>query len=658
MNTTNRTNRNHNAVRAAAFEALESRQMMSVSWSAGALTINGSNGNDNIVVDCQDYLPGISQIRVHENGAVTQNWTLYQNAKGLTVYGNAGNDTIDLSAVKFGAVVFGGANNDMIKGTKAADAIYGNEGDDALYGNGGGDTLDGGANDDTLVGGAGADALWGGTGTDKASYAERTNPVYVAIDGQGYDGEVGEYDNVHTDVENLTGGLGNDVLAGSSAANVIEGNGGSDILHGGAGKDVLFGGMVLNNAAKNNTGIDSLFGDAGDDQLWAPSGGIGLMHGGADNDTLFGSKQSDDLYGDGGNDSLFGGDGNDNLYGGVGIDSMYGGDGADVLVAVGGGNSNLHGEGNQDTFWIDDTELQSTDYTVDELNAGRVHRVNVFEDYNLINGQNIIAVAVSKDPLGQNLPDPGVASGTAYSNFGNSPLFGPGGPSPDDIHQGELGDCWYVSALSSVARKNPGHLQNQAVPFGDGTFIVQVGDAVNAKYVRVDADFPADSNGDLLYAHKGAGGSIWPSVFEKAEAVVHGKVSSYEMIVAGSAHLAYADLGGSDIKDQFWNDKALGDALSEPKLLKTIDDLLAAGNVVGFGTMDSVPAKQLVVPTHAYSVVKVNKDANGNRVSVTLRNPWGYDGSGLESGNPDDGYVTLNAHDAWVAMRHLSSGKF
>src|SRR3954464_15211158 len=102
MNTTNRTNRNHTAVRTAAFEALEQRQMMSVSWNAGAITINGSNGNDAITVDYQDFQPGFSMIRVRENGATTQNWTLYQNSKGLTVYGNAGNDTIDLSAVKFG----------------------------------------------------------------------------------------------------------------------------------------------------------------------------------------------------------------------------------------------------------------------------------------------------------------------------------------------------------------------------------------------------------------------------------------------------------------------------------------------------------------------------------------------------------------------------
>jgi RTX calcium-binding nonapeptide repeat (4 copies) len=56
------------------------------------------------------------------------------------------------------------------------------------------------------------------------------------------DGEGGEGDNVHRDVENINGGSANDVLVGSAGPNRIFGFGGDDQITGGGGPDLLRGG--------------------------------------------------------------------------------------------------------------------------------------------------------------------------------------------------------------------------------------------------------------------------------------------------------------------------------------------------------------------------------------------------------------------------------
>ena len=134
------------------------------------------------------------------------------------------------------------------------------------------DTLNGGTDADRLDGGGGAtpstatpattrcrrraaDVFNGGAGTDIADYSDRAPAVTVSIDGTANDGEPGERDNVKTDVENVTGGSGNDALLGGAPANVLSGGPGHDSLDGEAGNDVLDGG----------DGDDILAGGAGTD---------------------------------------------------------------------------------------------------------------------------------------------------------------------------------------------------------------------------------------------------------------------------------------------------------------------------------------------------------------------------------------------------------
>ncbi|HWU22870.1 MAG TPA: calcium-binding protein [Nocardioides sp.] len=178
------------------------------------------------------------------------------------LYGGVGNDALA-----------GGSGDDTLLGQGAADRLAGGDGDDLLRGDdptdvqtAGKDTLDGGngdddefgyAGDDTFTAGAtanGSDLLVGGTGTDTASYALRSAAVRLSLNGRYDDGAAGEGDRIGTDVENLTGGKGADLLIGGPTHNLLLGGSGNDDFQTvGGGVDALNGGAGTDKAHRDNT---------------------------------------------------------------------------------------------------------------------------------------------------------------------------------------------------------------------------------------------------------------------------------------------------------------------------------------------------------------------------------------------------------------------
>jgi glucose/arabinose dehydrogenase len=107
-----------------------------------------------------------------------------------------------------------------------------------------GDTLTGDGGDNVFAPGAGDDDLEGGGGTDTVSYAEVLQAVSVnlsALTDQATGATIGT--DQLTGIENVVGGINNDVLIGDIAANVLLGNLGRDSLAGGDGADTLNGGL-------------------------------------------------------------------------------------------------------------------------------------------------------------------------------------------------------------------------------------------------------------------------------------------------------------------------------------------------------------------------------------------------------------------------------
>jgi cadherin domain-containing protein/hemolysin type calcium-binding protein len=194
-----------------------------------------------------------------------------------------------------------------------------------------------------ISGGAGADILAGTAQTD-------------VIDGQDGDDQISGGDG--NDV--LLGGIGRDVLNGDGGNDFLFGEASNDTLDGGAGADQLFGGsgndILLIDA--NDTFID---GGAGTDRVNVQGAGgvtlnmtsssIELAFGGAGDDIFDATGSSANIRqdGDGGNDTLTGGNGGDRLRGVGGADTLSGGPGNDTLDG-GAQNDSLTGGAGADVF--------------------------------------------------------------------------------------------------------------------------------------------------------------------------------------------------------------------------------------------------------------------------------------------------------------------
>jgi Ca2+-binding RTX toxin-like protein len=215
--------------------------------------------------------PSYSPFVIHAKGG--DDSIINQTAAPLTVYGNLGNDYIELGLA--GGLADGGDGNDAIFGSPLGDSIIGGDGNDFI------------------VGGDGSDVIYGGLGSD-------------FIDGDGGNDFIDNYSYGSRPGDS-------DVIYGSDGNDYILGSNGNERIYGGNGNDTIYG----------NDGNDAINGDAGDD----------VIHGGGGNDVLGGDDGNDTLYGDDGQDYLYGGNGNDYLDGGNGsVDFLQGDGGADTFV--------------------------------------------------------------------------------------------------------------------------------------------------------------------------------------------------------------------------------------------------------------------------------------------------------------------------------------
>ena len=306
------------------------------------------------------------------------------------LYGGNGDDL--LRDLDFGEndVLDGGAGNDTVTFAGAAGPIFAslltnNAGPSTtfvsienLIGSGFNDTLYGNAQNNVLAGGAGADTLDGGDGIDTADYSALATAVTAELwRGNATNDGSGSIDTFIA-IENLTGGLGNDILTGNAANNILNGGAGNDTVNGGAGNDTVNGGAgtdtVLggtgDDALIGGTGADTLDGGDGIDtadysalatavtaELWrgnATNDGSGSIDtfiaienltGGSGNDILTGNAANNILNGGAGNDTVNGGAGNDTVNGGAGTDTVLGGTGDDALIGGTGADTLDGGDG-------------------------------------------------------------------------------------------------------------------------------------------------------------------------------------------------------------------------------------------------------------------------------------------------------------------------
>lgn len=603
-----------------------------------------------------------------------------------TIYGGEGNDWITVTGPA-AASVLGEGGNDRIDGGGGADVLDGGVGLDTISGNAANDTLRGGADSDTLSGGAGNDQISGDDGND--TIYGNVNPLSLIARINIY--KPGKYGEVvldpifrlppilafSTDHDNISGGEGSDAIYAGPGNDTVSGGGWRDSIYGGEGDDLLAGGH----------GDDIIEAEDGDDIVWgnkAPSlldglrsglGGIILqpfplfvpsdvdvimggkgndqLHGNADGDTLSGGEGNDKMWGDSGNDVFRGNAGNDSLYGGDGNDNLSGDENDDLIIAVGGGQfDTLWGGTGSDQFWADAESTEEVrDADLGEILFGSVNRIASF------------ANNVTRNLNGQNLPDPNsldrnVVSNSmddvtpTFTNFRDNPFVGDAGMLPSDVRQGGIGDCSLLSVVAGIAKQSIFRLKQSIVDFGDGTYGFRfIRNGSEHLFYRVDADLPVTSSGSTMtyYGGLGAQSSTWVALLEKAYCFFRG--GTYDSINALSVRSVFDSFGLRDAGNMFVS----GDGY---QTLSNIKDAMASGKIVTLETpKGAIPAGVAAVADHAYYVDRVNTIKiwmpgpggffGGGRfveiiTSVTLRNPWGFDGAGSDA-NAADGLVTLTA---------------
>jgi len=177
-------------------------------------------------------------------GSATDN-VIAGNAGSDTLDGAAGTDTADYSADTAGVKVnlttqtasggdaegdtmanfenaTGGAGGDSLTGTDSENVLIGNAGNDRFVGRGANDTMKGGA------------------GKDVVNYSASASGVVVNL--KTGVGAINDGRDTLAGIENATGTVFQDTLAGNNAANVLRGGDGPDNLKGLSGKDKLLGG--------------------------------------------------------------------------------------------------------------------------------------------------------------------------------------------------------------------------------------------------------------------------------------------------------------------------------------------------------------------------------------------------------------------------------
>ena len=188
----------------------------------------------------------------------------------------------------------------------------------------------------------------------------------------------------------------------------------------------------------------------------------------------------------------------------------------------------------------------------------------------------------------------------------------------DDIVQGGLGDCYFLSSLSSLA-ENPFRIRNlflsKRINESAGVYCMRICFEGEWRAVYVDDYFPVypDGSGMCFSKSKKGDNELWVPLLEKAWAKFYG---CYERIEDGLTREALRSLTGAPSK-VVWND--------DPHLWEEIlegeekDYIMTAGAIDDFSKLKN---SEGMVVSHAYSLISVIKLHKTHRL-VKLRNPWG-----------------------------------
>ncbi len=246
--------------------------------------------------------------------------------------------------------------------------------------------------------------------------------------------------------------------------------------------------------------------------------------------------------------------------------------------------------------------------------------------------------------LGEDLP----ALDSKYHYQKAAGMLFNGEPKVSDLHQGDLGDCYFVAPLGEVAMRNPNQIRQMFIDNLDGTFSIRFYHNGKPFYVTVNRELPADKNGRFVYDNRGdfinnPKNILWVALAEKALAQLN--ESGWLKTLGKAGENSYAAIGAGGKS-----------SLALPLVCGISTARDGVESISGFdkGELQIANSKKdvpsFLVPTHSYVVVGYDA-AKGE---VTLFNPWGL------HGNKKDikfGQFTMSWEDFWKDFQNIDHAK-
>ena len=194
---------------------------------------------------------------------------------------------------------------------------------------------------------------------------------------------------------------------------------------------------------------------------------------------------------------------------------------------------------------------------------------------------------------------------------------------PNDINQGELGDCYFLCSIAAVA-EYPERIKRifltESVNKSD---CYAIEGFVNGRVqpISMDAMFPYNERGRCPAFATTKGKELWVMLLEKAWAKVNG---SYNNIVAGNASNALSFLTGAptitiDHKEQSTNQ------IWKQILTADQSHFIMCASAGKPGVSQNEYKQSGLISSHAYSLLQakeVNSQGMKERL-LQIRNPWG-----------------------------------
>ena len=212
------------------------------------------------------------------------------------------------------------------------------------------------------------------------------------------------------------------------------------------------------------------------------------------------------------------------------------------------------------------------------------------------------------------------------------------GVSADDVDQGGVGSCYFLSALAGTANDKAAMIQDMFTDNGDGTYSVRFYTNGKVDYVTVDSMMATSATDRYLYANSGGDNGVqnevadnnelWVALAEKAYAQVNesGRISqngrnSYAGISGGNSATAITHITGLSATSEAVNLTGIN-GVSNAELINYVnsDRVVTVRGFNGLATGSGSGPTNISsgVQGHAYSIV--GYDAATGRFDI--RNPW------------------------------------